>query len=188
MDSDFIKLARRQLSPGLSMYRQAAATAPEPKSGWLATMRKAIGMTTTQLARRIGVAHPGVVRLEKNEKDGKVTIASMRKAAEAMNCEFVYAIIPRHHKGYAGALPTTDEGNVLDDFIRQEAYRAAYAEARRVGRTMALEDQALADDAFRAQVQDRAAELAANPRRLWDLVESLMTRQPPRTKGKSRRV
>ena len=59
-------------------------------------------MTAKQLGKKIknrngqdGVSANSVLVLEKSEIQGNVTINTLSKAAEAMNCEFVYAIIPK---------------------------------------------------------------------------------------------
>ena len=51
-------------------------------------------LSTTQLAHRLGVQQSTVVRLEQSEKRGAVTLNSLRKAAEALGCELVYAFVP----------------------------------------------------------------------------------------------
>ena len=40
-----------------------------PPQGWLKTIREFLGMTTTQLAKRVGVSQPRVFAMEKNEKN-----------------------------------------------------------------------------------------------------------------------
>ncbi|HZZ37352.1 MAG TPA: helix-turn-helix domain-containing protein, partial [Caulobacteraceae bacterium] len=52
-----------------------------PPKGWLRAVRDALGMTTKQLARRLGVSQPRVVALEKGEVDESVTLTSLRRAA-----------------------------------------------------------------------------------------------------------
>jgi predicted DNA-binding mobile mystery protein A len=92
--------------------------------------------------------------LEKAEVTGAATIKSMREAAEAMGCTFVYAIIP--------AQP-------LDELRRARAVALADAELARVHHTMRLEDQAL-DTRDLADARERliASFLEGNARRLWD--------------------
>ena len=66
-----------------------------PGRGWIKAIREAIGMTTGQFARRLGVSQPRVAALEKAEADGVVTLKRLRQAAEALDCDFVYALVPR---------------------------------------------------------------------------------------------
>jgi len=87
-------LARKQLDQKLTMFAKIKQVQP-PMRGWLRAIRDAIGMTGEQLARRIGVQKQRIVALEKGEVAGTATINSIKKAAEAMDCLFVYALVPR---------------------------------------------------------------------------------------------
>lgn len=111
-------------------------------------------MTSVQLGARLRVVPSRITALEKAEISGGTTLKTMREAAEAMGCTFVYAIVP--------ARP-------LDEIMRARATTLADAELARVHHTMRLEDQAL-DPRDLADARDRAiaAYLDGNPRRLWD--------------------
>ncbi|CAN5498497.1 mobile mystery protein A [soil metagenome] len=76
-----------------------AAQNPVPKTppeGWLRTVRRALGMSGAQLAKRMCVTRARVAQAENAELDGGITLKSMQATAEAMGCRFVYAIIPPH--------------------------------------------------------------------------------------------
>ena len=62
-------------------------------SGWINTVREAIGMTARQLAVRLGVTQPRITKMESNENNLK--LSTIKKIAEAMNCEFVYYFKPQ---------------------------------------------------------------------------------------------
>ena len=64
-----------------------------PPEGWLRTVRKALGMSGAQLARKMGVTRARVAQAEHAELSGGATLKSMQAAAEAMGCRFVYAIV-----------------------------------------------------------------------------------------------
>jgi len=87
-------LIRKQLDQRLQTFAALKDSTP-PVRGWVRAVRDALGMTGEQLARRIGVQKQRVAALEKGEVAGTVTFNSMKKAAEAMNCVFVYALVPR---------------------------------------------------------------------------------------------
>src|ERR1700712_475671 len=75
----------------------AAVRTPVPKTppeGWLRTVRKSLGMSGAQLARKMGVTRARVAQAENAELDGGITLKSMQATAEAMGCHFVYAIVP----------------------------------------------------------------------------------------------
>jgi len=87
-------LIRKQLDQRLQSY-SALKDTPPPVRGWIRAIRDALGMKGDQLARRLGVQKQRIVALEKGEAAGTVTMNSMKRAAEAMDCVFVYALVPR---------------------------------------------------------------------------------------------
>jgi predicted DNA-binding mobile mystery protein A len=119
-------------------------------------------MTVRQFAARLGVAPSSVVRLEQRERDDTISLGALRRAANALDSDLVYAVVPRT----AAALSPTD--NLLDALIEARAREVAAAELGRIAHTMALEDQAVSYADLRAQISERAAVLAETPRRLWE--------------------
>ena len=68
---------------------------PRPKKGWIAEIRTLLMMTTYQLARRVGVAQSVISNFEKSERDNTITLQSLRKVADALECELHYFLIPK---------------------------------------------------------------------------------------------
>lgn len=116
-----------------------------PSEGWIATIRKALGMSGAELARRLGVTRARVSQAERAEREGGVTLKSMEEFAQAMGCRFVYAIVP-------------PEGRV-ESLVAAQARRKAEALVARAGGHMALERQALPAKKNRAEVERLAREL-----------------------------
>jgi predicted DNA-binding mobile mystery protein A len=87
-------MARRHLDKRLADLSQADRLTRPPR-GWIRAIREALGMTTAQLAKRIGVSQPRVVGIEKAETDGSLTLESLERAARALDCRLVYALVPR---------------------------------------------------------------------------------------------
>ena len=87
-------LIRQQLDKKLQNFAGLKDLTP-PMRGWIRAVRDALGMTGEQLARRIGVKKQRIVALEKGEVEGTVTMNSMKKAAGAMDCVFIYALVSR---------------------------------------------------------------------------------------------
>jgi transcriptional regulator with XRE-family HTH domain len=58
-------------------------------------VRTAIGLTQGEVAAKIGVKRQSYAQFEKAEERGSISIGSVRRAAEAMDCELVYFILPR---------------------------------------------------------------------------------------------
>jgi predicted DNA-binding mobile mystery protein A len=97
-----------------------------PPSGWLRTVRQALNMPQRELARRLGVSQPSVQALERRELSGAITIEALERAADALGCDLVYALIPRRP---------------LQDTLKEQAENIARAQWAAVAHTMALEDQ-----------------------------------------------
>ncbi|MDB4915467.1 MAG: hypothetical protein JWM95_3111 [Gemmatimonadetes bacterium] len=161
MPQDFRHLARRQLSEAIARY-PAYAVGEAPRDGWVAAIRNALEMTVRQLAARLEVTPSNVVRMEQRERDETISLAALRRAANALDADLVYALIPRR------TARSTANDNLLDALIEARAREVAAAELKRIGHTMALEDQAVGPADMEAQIKARAAMLAQSPRRLWD--------------------
>ncbi len=130
-----------------------------PVKGWLRSIREALGMSGKQFASRLGVSPPRITALEKSEQSGSATIKTMRQAAEALDCVFIYAVIPR---------------DTLTATIRKQAKALARNRMRRVSHSMLLEAQQLSDSdqqkAFEAEVDNIMRTL---PKELWDQPDEL---------------
>ena len=158
--TDFNDLARRQLSEAIARY-PAFVVAEPPRDGWISAIRKALDMTVRQYAARLGVSASNVVRMEQRERDETISLAVLRRAADALDADLVYAVVPRR-----SAHATS--GNLLDALIEARAREVAGEEPRRVGHSMLLENQAVRAADLELQLDARAAELVGKPRRLWD--------------------
>jgi predicted DNA-binding mobile mystery protein A len=152
MSPDQTLLARKNLDRRLSKLNREAVIVPP--FGWVRAIREALGLSPQKLAERMGVTRPRVNTLEKAEVTGSTTIKSLREAAEAMNCTFVYAIVP-----------TT----TLDDILRDQAAKKADTELARFHHTMRLENQAM-DKCDLATERERLVSemLMGSLRRVWD--------------------
>src|SRR5580704_1116136 len=65
-----------------------------PVRGWIAAIRGALGMSTAQLAKRLGIKQPSVVAMEQSEVKGAIELATLRRVAEALDCTLIYALVP----------------------------------------------------------------------------------------------
>jgi len=153
MANDFTQLKLRQLDQQLQTWRKTANAAPRPREGWLRAIRKGLGMTTGQLAQRMATRRPRVLQLEKAELTGTVTLASLRKAAEALDCDLVYALVPR---------------KPLEQMVRDQVDKVAKQELATVSHSMALEEQRPSYAVETKQLSELRETLLAGPwRRLW---------------------
>lgn len=133
--------------------RQASVPA-RPPTGWIQAVRLAIGMTTRQLAVRLGVSQSTLAMLEKSESEDRITLQSLRKAADALGCDLQYVLVPR---------------SSLKKRIENRAQEMAYERVARALHSMRLEDQApvlQVDKKEVAKVQGKLLE--ANWKQLWE--------------------
>ncbi len=152
-DIDAKALARRNLERRLAPLRKANDLARPPR-GWVKAIREALGMTTAQLAERIGVAQTRVSRIEKDEVGGATTLKTLRDVAEGLNCTFVYTLVPNEP---------------LDEMLRARARQVADKQLARTNHTMKLENQALLPRDLEIERERLVDELVrGDPRRLWD--------------------
>jgi len=82
----------------------ARSVAAVPARGWLRAVREAIGLTQGRVAARAAVKRQSYSQFEAAEEKGSISLASLRRAAEAMDCELVYFVVPK------AALTTTYAG------------------------------------------------------------------------------
>lgn len=68
---------------------------PTPSSGWVRTLRRALGMSLFDLARRLGLSVSRVKQLERAEADGSIRLSQLDRLAGALECELHYVILPR---------------------------------------------------------------------------------------------
>jgi predicted DNA-binding mobile mystery protein A len=145
--------AAKQLNRRFEELKPLARVA-RPTRGWIRAIRDALGMTTTQLAKRLGVQQPRIIELEKAEATGNITMQSLERAAEAMGCRLVYALVPI---------------KPLTQAIEERAIHLAQRKLASVDQTMRLEAQGVNDKASRKEaLQQIVNELLRRPARLWD--------------------
>src|ERR1700675_3649187 len=65
-----------------------------PVRGWIKAIREALGMSSAQLAKRLGVKQPSVVALEQSEVKGTIELATLRRGGGALDCTLIYALVP----------------------------------------------------------------------------------------------
>ena len=145
--------ATRQLDQRFKALRPLVAVSRPPK-GWVRAVRDALGMTGTQLAKRMGVAQPRVFEIEHAEISGSLTIKSLERAAEALGCRVIYALVPE---------------KTLAETVKQQAELVAERQLAQVEQTMSLENQSVKDGTARKEMRARLiTELLRKPARLWD--------------------
>ena len=143
MSSEFNNLRLEQLQATTKAYRVLLAK-QAPSRGWLKEIREAIGRTERQQAGRLGISGSTLHKSEQSEADERITLGQLRRLADGLDCELVYALVPR---------------KPLTEVVRDRAKQLAKEEVYGVAHTMSLEDQRPTDERIQKQVARRAEEL-----------------------------
>ncbi|WP_413853348.1 helix-turn-helix domain-containing protein [Candidatus Ruminimicrobium bovinum] len=96
----------------------------KPLQGWIKTIRELLGMTSVQFSKKLKISQPRLAVIEKNEKNLK--LSTMKKIADELNCDFVYALVPREN---------------VNDIIYNRAKQKALNIVTKVNNNMSLENQ-----------------------------------------------
>jgi predicted DNA-binding mobile mystery protein A len=126
MRDHFRQLRSQQLDRALAPWRSAEL--PRPPKGWIRAIREALGVSSGELAGRMRTNRSLVVQQEKAEAEDRITLKSLRAYANALDCELVYAFIPR--------------ADTLQELVGRRARVAAKTNVLGVEHSMALENQA----------------------------------------------
>jgi predicted DNA-binding mobile mystery protein A len=122
-----------------------------PPKGWIRAIRDALGMSGVQLAKRLKVSPQTVEAMEKSEAAGTIQLNTLKRAAEALDCTLVYALIPK---------------TSLENTVNNRARQIATAALARVSHTMKLEDQDTGDGELEARIEDYIRHI--KDRDLWN--------------------
>jgi predicted DNA-binding mobile mystery protein A len=137
--------ARYQLDKRLSLLPAVDAFARPPR-GWIKAIREALGMTTEQLAKRLGVVQSRVIAIEKAEVSGSLTLDSLERAAHALDCHLVYVMLPRRP---------------LQELVEERAEKLAKQRLQATGHSMKLEAQGVDPQDESAQLKALTAKIIA---------------------------
>ncbi|MEZ5891435.1 MAG: mobile mystery protein A [Xanthobacteraceae bacterium] len=123
-----------------------------PPKGWVRAIRDALGMTGVQFAKRLGIRPQSVEALEKSEANATIQLKTLRRAAEALDCTLVYALVPN---------------DSLEGAVRTRARKIAMRDLGRVAHTMKLEAQETGDTGLEARIEAYIRD-TLRERDLWD--------------------
>jgi predicted DNA-binding mobile mystery protein A len=126
MKSEFTDLRRSQLDRRLAAFETARQEVRPPR-GWLRAIREGLGLSLAEVGKRAGESRQHIERFEAAEAKDTIHLRNLRRIAGAMDCELVYAIVPK-----SGTLSELAEKIERDETTEK---------VRRVARTMALEGQ-----------------------------------------------
>ena len=153
MVKKYQKTALEQLDASLAQFVPLRHLQP-PKKGWIRAIRDALGMSGRQLGQRMSVSKMWIADMERLEASGTTTLKTLRRAAEAMDCVLVYALVPK---------------TTLKETLLKQARQKVRQDMARASHTMALEDQALTQDEVGKATETAAASLLDKiPKTFWD--------------------
>lgn len=136
---------------GFATLKQVAV----PPTGWIKAIRTAIGMSMQQLGNKLSVSKQGILDMERREKNGSITIRSLKEIGRALDMQLVYGFIP-------------NDGS-LNALIEKRATELATKIVLRTSNTMKLEDQGNTNQRIEKAIKERAEEIKNEmPRILWD--------------------
>lgn len=144
---------RQQARRALDRELRAVSVPTRPRPGWIRAIRDALGMSTSELGARLGITAQGVTGLESSEQHDSIRLGTLRRTADALGCDLLYALVPRDPNGLDGAV------------LRQARARAT-RELAPVRHTMLLEAQAVPEDGEEEDQELLAQQLIAG-RGLW---------------------
>jgi predicted DNA-binding mobile mystery protein A len=146
------KLMIEQQDKKLALYEKLPETPPK---GWIHVIRTSLKMSLRQFASRIGITVPSAKEIEEREKDGSITLKSLREAARALDMKLVYGLVPIQ--------------GTLESMLDRKAEEVARKIVLRTSHTMKLEDQAVSKKRIEKAIKELTAEIKNEmPRYLWD--------------------
>ncbi|MEX2347964.1 MAG: mobile mystery protein A, partial [Balneolaceae bacterium] len=128
---------------------------PNPPTGWIRAIRLALGMSLQQLADKLTITKQSVQEIEMREKEGSITLRSLRETARALDMELVYGFVPK-------------DGS-LEKYIDKKARSLAEKIVSRTSNTMKLEDQENTNQRLKKAIEERMIIIKRElPKALWD--------------------
>lgn len=155
-----INQSRIALDAKFVAMRSTNSLYAKPKSGWVRTIRQALGMSLSDLSERTQLNTSTLSRLEATEAAGKSNLETLQTLADALDCDLVYALLPR---------------TSLEEQVQQRARQVAATYLRRTQQTMALEQQGLSPAAYEILLNDLTQKVAES-KALWGLADSDLMR------------
>jgi len=154
MKSPIIKLALDQTQIKLNQFSKLKSES-NPDNGWVNTIRISIKMSLRQLGERLFITPQGVKDLEKREREGAITINTLREVGRVLDMDLVYGFISRH--------------NSLEDMIEERAREIAVELVMRTSEPTKLENQADSQNDIKKEIQQKTYEISSSmPSYLWD--------------------
>jgi predicted DNA-binding mobile mystery protein A len=129
--------------------------ATTPPSGWIYSIRTALNMSLTQLARRLKKTAQSVKEIEEREQSRNITLKKLAEVAEALDLSFYYCFLPKESS--------------IEKMIEKRAYQIAREIVMRTSHSMSLEEQENTPERLEKAIKDKAEQIKSEmPKYLWD--------------------
>ncbi len=110
---------------------------------WLKKARESLFFSAERVAKKMGVSRAAYAKYEANERSGAISLATLARAAEALDCELVYAIRPKSRRKFSAIIwDQLFDSSVHHSWVKSAKSRKGEALAFILSRNMA-------DPAFR---------------------------------------
>jgi len=147
------KIAVRILDAKFTKIRKILPFMEKPTKGWIRAIRNSLGMSTTFLAKQLGISPIRVLAIENSEACLELKLSTLNRVAQALNCRFVYILIPEQN---------------FEEMLEIRAEEIAKTILARTKRTMALEGQECSEEENEKQFKILKQELLqSSPKKLW---------------------
>ena len=148
------KLQIEQMENKLSGFSTAQKVLTPP-TGWVKAVRVSLGMSLQQLADKLSITKQSAQEIELREKEGSITLKSLRETADALDMQLVYGLVPK-------------DGSI-EKLIDRKARELATRIVSRTSNTMKLEDQENTQQRLKKAIEERTAVIKNElPKMLWD--------------------
>lgn len=124
MRTEFRQLRLSQLDRNLDLI---LSLPPRPSSGWLASVRQALGVSQRQVGKKMRASGQAIQQFEQAEAEDRITVRALRRVAGTMGCDLVYVLVPK--------------SGSFAELAEQPTRERATRDVKSVVHTMTLEDQ-----------------------------------------------
>jgi predicted DNA-binding mobile mystery protein A len=126
-----------------------------PSEGWIYAIRTALKMTLKQLGTKLSITAQSVKEIELREKNGAITLNTLKEVGNALDMRLVYGFIPKE--------------KTISAMIEKRAQEIAETIVLRTSVSMNLEDQGNSTERIKKAIEEMADEIKREmPRYLWD--------------------
>lgn len=126
-----------------------------PSSGWVYSIRKALGMSLKQLGNRMDITPQSVKEIEERENNGSISLKGLKQFGKSIDLKLVYGFIP--------------EQDSLAKVIEKRAMVLAKEIVYRTSINMKLEGQENNSKRLQKAIKEKANEIKLEmPKYLWN--------------------